>query len=366
MRKKKIKIGVKERVKVSQFDDYRGREKYQTPRFKSEEGKVLWLVKNKNRVGQNLRNAVEYNRIPWMRSSSTFRLRVEEYRRLRHALLAAPGMEAILSALEGCRIGKLSNLTFSPIVRCIREEQEYIELQQMFEDTSTEKLMWGTVIIKVLYGSDDEIVRDAKALVNRTRKALRKVHVRYARSYGQAIQFRCYAELEAYNWRQIQTAEACARQLLTEITEPLDLRGDIAGHSRRKEGEAILRKIRLLQKLGYDPGRKATAWVLHLHFLVNPVNATAYRAALRELYPGRYRVVLKKLYQGKTRDENLRFLAGYMLKVSARYGRLVSARGKTFLSGKLMRRFARIYSKLGYQGIKCHITIKRADPSMTN
>jgi|GEM_PF-6047122 len=363
--KRSIRIKGPRAYKPGDFNDYvfversyrrhgDGHSDLSLPTFKSEEQKVLRLCKGKP-ISPHLRRAILHGHIPWRDIPYTFRLRMEEHRRLIRALNERASTAGIAVALDKCRVGRLSNLPYSPIVRCLREAKEYSELVASFEQVDDKHLGWGTIIDSLIYGNANQVVRSAKKRIAEIRKILRRLLNNYAREHREDICLRGYFELEAYHWTQFKGAEERAEILLHKVEDHLDEEGNEHQVSFRDDGEKILRKIELLEKLGYNRECKATVWVLHLHFIANPVDWPSFKAALRGCFIGDYRVVFKALRSDKSRDENLRFLAGYMLKVSPRAGRLLSVRGKTFLSKAIMCRFARIYADIGYQGIKCHI-----------
>lgn len=336
---------------------------YPNAKYGTDEERVLALLR-----GAPNRNILKYfktDQISWRvdaDAATIAKLRVEEYCHIMKVTEHLRRGRSIHEALLTCRMGRDSGLMYSPVTRHLNQAKDTAKALSVFGNSPEDELRFVTVIDSVLQGNLDDIMQTARARIGEFRRTLQNLKGRQARkrAWYADLQVMGFAELEPYPMEEFRAA------LKGRI--PRRRKHRVAGLAYASSEEEIERRIRkiqsrrrkakLLKELGINSADDEAFFVLHYHFLVRAAKPRTFKRHLKRLFPGNYRVLSKKLFQEHTLEQNITDLVAYMLKVSARYGRLLETkRSKRLLPAKTLLRFCRLHRDLRYQDLKVHLNL---------
>lgn len=335
------------------------------PRRKTEQEKELRLLER----DQNKSLLRDYKR--GRLNACCLRYRLKEQARLCRILSKHEPDSPILKRLINCRKSNPSNLPFSVRQRAETEQRVFQIAMRQYLDVEHGEMHFGTIILSVHYGKLHDLYRKIKAQIHKFRRKIRNHRATQAKEHDwyNDISVIGYFEIEPYHRQHMKEMRQHADLLDEKNTiDAEDVSGLPPGPSR-KEAKQLRKKVNLMNELGFDTSKGSVFYVLHIHFIANLSDPKSYSGEMKRIFPGADRVHIKRFYRGKagkfgnivelTKNQNVRSLIGYMLKVSPCYGRRIHSAAKKTLSEMTALKFVKLYALLGFGGIKFHLNLRR-------
>jgi len=206
-------------------------------------------------------------------------------RKIIMALASNPSdVDAVNIALKilDCKKSNPCRSPFCPYCRSQLQQTAIKNAQKIFAASRNNQLSFLTVLLPVTYEPNN----DAAELVKKCRKSIQNIFDRNNFDY-----------IKLYGFCEV------------DIKVP---------HLVKNQNRAS----EVLKPLGFDINLNKPAYLVHLHAIVDLSNSSqnAFRQSLLSAYPHPYQAVIKAFHADKTKDENIRQLANYMLKFLTLYG----------------------------------------------
>ncbi|MFN4311824.1 MAG: hypothetical protein ACK4FK_14670 [Ferrovibrio sp.] len=263
--------------------------------------------------------------------------RIDEFNSICQVLARSGHNPALLQKLLNCNKKRPSNLTLSPYCRQMRVGHDVRCMTSSFAHVSDEDIKFFTGIVAVLYGTPDEVEKQARAIMELTRRKLRNHHADRAKRWDwyREIVIHGYFEIELYRYRRSHKKAAEAG---------LDVETRQKMRKRR-------RKYKLLRKLGLDPKRDEDFYLLHWHALAYIPDLERYKKGLKKkgMFPHKHQIKFSPRHQDQERADRFRILAAYRVKAAPRSGRLFGKRRLPILPTEPLLNYVDLYGKLNYK-----------------
>lgn len=276
-----------------------------------------------------------------------------------------PLFRRIGAMLDACSPRRPSGSMLSFLCRHKREREEYRRVQAAFASVPTNEIFLETKLVGLISGTVASLPKKAEKVIADDRRRNRNHIQHFIKSvpqYQNLMAFKVY-EFDCYRadeLRRVYERYSNGDLPADERTAEGEEWDDYLAWSRGRNPPRISRrKIKTLLKMGWKPTDDQDVWLVHSHALIRVQNPEEYYRLQKEnLYPLNYQVVLTGLRKNKSRDDNIRDIIRYLLKVTPRYGALFSdQKRQDYLSGVALKRFIALYDALGYQGVKAHFAL---------
>ncbi|HEX7025750.1 MAG TPA: hypothetical protein VF268_00770 [Gammaproteobacteria bacterium] len=276
-----------------------------------------------------------------------------------------PLFRRIGAMLDACSPRRPSGSMLSFLCRHKREREEYRRVQAAFASVPTNEIFLETKLVGLISGTVASLPKTAEKVIADDRRRNRNHIQHFIKSvpqYQNLMAFKVY-EFDCYradDLRRVYERYSNGDLPADERTAEGEDWDDYLAWSRGRNPPRISRrKIKTLLEMGWNPADDQDVWLVHSHALIRVQNPEEYYRLQKEnLYPHDYQVVLTGLRKNKSRDDNIRDIIRYLLKVTPRYGALFSdQKRQDYLAGVALKRFIALYDALGYQGVKAHFAL---------